>query len=141
MHREILVVLPSAIALTLAACIDQSPTPPSARPTATARRSESAEEERLDVPLAGLTPAELDRFNRGREVFTRVFTDATGLGPSFNAPSCASCHEEPSVGGVGDDLDQDVETHVSVASGEACDDLAAFGGPVIEAHTTQAFQA
>src|SRR5262245_14943659 len=109
MHRVTPLLLSSAVALTLAACTDRSPTPPlSSAPTPTEARRSEAEEEQLDVPLAGLTPAELDRFNRGRDVFTRIFTDATGLGPSFNSTSCAVCHEEPSVGGIGDDLEEDV---------------------------------
>ena len=36
-------------------------------------------------PLRGLTAEELDRFNRGKEVFERAFTPETGLGPLFNA--------------------------------------------------------
>ena len=99
------------------------------------------DEVRLDVPLAGLTRAQLDRFNRGRDVFARVFTDETGLGPSFNSDACAGCHEEPSIGGIGDDLDEDVETHVSVARGRVCDDLAPHGGAVIQQFTTALFQA
>jgi CxxC motif-containing protein (DUF1111 family) len=134
-------LLSSAIALTLAACTDRSPTPPSSSAlTPTEARRSEADEEQLDVPLAGLTLAQLDRFNRGRDVFTRIFTDRTGLGPSFNSTSCAGCHEEPSVGGVGDDLEEDIETHVSVVSGQACDDLAPHGGAVIQQHTTALFQ-
>jgi CxxC motif-containing protein (DUF1111 family) len=88
-----------------------------------------------------LTAAELDRFNRGRAVFTRQFVDATGLGPSFNSAACANCHEEPSVGGTGDDLDEDIETHVSRVVGTTCDDLASAGGAVIQHHTTALLQA
>lgn len=142
MRRDTL-LLSSAIAFTIAACADQSPTPPTALSPSVQTQSEallSEPDERLDVPLAGLTMAQLDRFNRGRDVFARIFTDETGLGPSFNSDACASCHEDPSIGGVGDDLDEDVETHVSVALGRACDDLAAHGGPVIQQHTTALFQ-
>src|SRR5262245_43960915 len=106
MLRDTLPLLASAIVLTLAACTDQSPPPPvplSPADTPSAALVADPVEVQLDVPLAGLTLAQLDRFNRGRDVFARVFTDATGLGPSFNSDACASCHEEPSIGGVGDD--------------------------------------
>ena len=43
-------------------------------------------------------------------------------------------------GGTGDDLDEDVETHVSVLSGTTCNDLASFGGVVIQHHTTALLQ-
>src|SRR5215213_1315724 len=109
-----LVVAP--IALFLFACSENPPPAAPKQASSDARQELLAEEEdeaQLDVPIVGLTPTQLARFNQGREVFTRVFTDATGLGPSFNSESCANCHEEPSVGGVGDDVGEDVETHVS----------------------------
>jgi hypothetical protein len=52
-------------------------------------------------PKDGLTSAELDRFNRGKAVFERVFTPATGLGPFFNNDSCVACHDVPATGGSG----------------------------------------
>jgi CxxC motif-containing protein (DUF1111 family) len=67
-----------------------------------------------------------------------VFTPETGLGPLFNADSCAECHEDPVVGGSGDE----VEVHVSAfdpASG-FCDPLAARGGPVIQRSVTPALK-
>jgi CxxC motif-containing protein (DUF1111 family) len=143
MRREPYLAVAGTIALTLCACAVDSPT--SAARNAIATRSTHARvvsgDEQLDVPLPGLTPDQLDRFNRGRAVFSRVFTDASGLGPSFNSAACANCHEDPSTGGFGDDLDEDVETHVSVESNGACLDLAAFGGAVIQHHTTAMLQA
>ena len=59
-------------------------------------------------PLRGLTPEERVRFEQGREVFERVFTPETGLGPLFNADACGECHEDPATGGSGDE----VEVHV-----------------------------
>jgi CxxC motif-containing protein (DUF1111 family) len=140
MRRATTSTVASFLALVLVACTDtsapSSPTPP---PQRTAALEEA--EEQLDLPLAGLTAAELDRFNRGRAVFSRVFTDADGLGPSFNAAACANCHEEPSMGGVGDDLDEDIETHVARLTGTTCDDLTTQGGGVIQHHTTPLLQA
>ena len=39
--------------------------------------------------------------NDGRSLFTKSFTPAEGLGPEFNAVSCAFCHDTPAVGGTG----------------------------------------
>lgn len=53
------------------------------------------------APAAGLSPTDLFRFEQGRREFKRRFTRAEGLGPHFNATSCASCHERPLEGGSG----------------------------------------
>ncbi len=89
-------------------------------------------------PLPGLTAQELDRFERGREVFQRKFTPETGLGPLFNADNCAECHEDPAIGGTGDER----ETHIAVAGPNGtCDPLTAEGGPVFQNHVTPALHA
>jgi len=93
----------------------------------------------LGGPLDGLKPDELERFDAGRTVFERAFAPETGLGPLFNADSCAECHEDPVAGGVGDE----VEVHVAAfdpATG-ACDPLAGRGGPVIQQMVTPALKA
>ncbi|MSP62815.1 MAG: thiol oxidoreductase [Myxococcales bacterium] len=46
----------------------------------------------LDGPIDGLTSAQLRTFFAGDEAFGELFAPATGLGPVFNQPSCASCH-------------------------------------------------
>jgi len=38
---------------------------------------------------------------RGLALFRRTFIPSTGLGPEFNATSCASCHNTPTTGGSG----------------------------------------
>jgi CxxC motif-containing protein (DUF1111 family) len=53
----------------------------------------------LGDPIEGLTAAELASFERGREVFSRRFKPSEGLGPFYNATSCASCHSTPVPGG------------------------------------------
>jgi CxxC motif-containing protein (DUF1111 family) len=53
----------------------------------------------LGDPIPGLTQAELDAFERGRALFVKRFTPEEGLGPLYNATSCASCHSTPTVGG------------------------------------------
>src|SRR5215212_5704123 len=99
MRRSTLSLMASPILAIIFACSENPP--PAAPNVATGPPALTDEEEvQLDVPLNGLTQAQLARFNQGRAVFTRVFTDETGLGPSFNAAGCANCHEDPSVGGV-----------------------------------------
>ena len=51
-----------------------------------------ADEEVLDGTVEGLTHEELARFLRGDAAFNEVFTRETGLGPTFVATSCISCH-------------------------------------------------
>jgi len=52
-----------------------------------------ASDELLDGPLEGLTAEQNAVFLRGDIAFNdQVFTSATGLGPTFVATSCGSCH-------------------------------------------------
>jgi CxxC motif-containing protein (DUF1111 family) len=55
---------------------------------------------RFGDPLAGLLPAEFERFRLGLDDFLEVETSEDGLGPAFNAASCAVCHNVPAIGGV-----------------------------------------
>src|SRR4051812_22648232 len=58
-------------------------------------------------PLKGLTPDEINFFREAREIFQEVDSvsgavageEGSGLGPTFNANSCASCHVQPAIGG------------------------------------------
>src|SRR2546426_1980476 len=59
-------------------------------------------------PLPGLTSDEIDFFFEAKDVFEEVDSvsgavageEGSGLGPTFNANSCASCHAQPAVGGT-----------------------------------------
>jgi CxxC motif-containing protein (DUF1111 family) len=51
-------------------------------------------------PLPGLLPGEFERFRIGLDDFLEVETAEEGLGPSFNAASCAVCHNVPAIGGT-----------------------------------------
>lgn len=89
-------------------------------------------------PLRDLTPEQLASFNAGKAIFGQEFVPETGLGPLFNAPACGECHEDPELGGSGDE----VETHAAVPRPDgSCDMLSAHGGPVFQAHTTPALKA
>jgi CxxC motif-containing protein (DUF1111 family) len=88
-------------------------------------------------PLRGLSRAERARFERGRVWFDSVFAPQTGLGPLFNAPSCATCHGRPVPGGAG--VISEVHATVQLPNG-FCDPLADRGGPVYQALVTQALR-
>lgn len=51
-----------------------------------------SDDDLLDAPLPGLTPAEQSAFRRGDQEFGRAFSVADGVGPLFNNTSCAACH-------------------------------------------------
>src|SRR5947208_9259239 len=59
----------------------------------------AADSENLTNPLPDLTDQEKDDFMAGLEDFLEVEIVEDGLGPVFNAKSCAECHAVPSVGG------------------------------------------
>jgi CxxC motif-containing protein (DUF1111 family) len=56
---------------------------------------------RPGAPLPGITPADFERFRLGLDDFLEVETAEEGLGPAYNATSCAVCHNMPGVGGGG----------------------------------------
>lgn len=89
-------------------------------------------------PLPGLNRDEMDRFERVRAVFDRVFTPETGLGPLFNADACNECHEDPVSGGPGDEI----EVHATeFRPGEnVCNPLVERGGPIIQQAVTPALK-
>jgi len=101
----------------------------------------------LGTPLTRLSMAQRRQFDAGRAEFQTVFTPETGLGPLFNAVSCASCHEQPVVGGSGSndegEAGEDVELHATAFHGgtASCDALAAVGGQVIQKQLTPAYSA
>ena len=53
------------------------------------------------MPLAGITPSDFERFRVGLDDFVEVETAEEGLGPAYNATSCAVCHNMPVIGGGG----------------------------------------
>jgi CxxC motif-containing protein (DUF1111 family) len=51
--------------------------------------------------LPGLSATEFEEFRLGLTDFLEVETADDGLGPAYNATSCAVCHSVPAIGGVG----------------------------------------
>ena len=56
----------------------------------------------LGQPRAGLAPAQLQAFARGKQQFQRAYTPAEGLGPHYNQTACSNCHDQPNLGGGSD---------------------------------------
>ena len=65
----------------------------------------------------------------GEHLFSAGFTPEDGLGPLFNAPSCASCHSVPEVGGMGPE-GLGVAIRVGRTVDGRFDPLEGQGGPV-----------
>ncbi len=53
----------------------------------------------LGDPLPTATEEQLATFARGKEIMTKRFSLANGLGPAFNVTFCGACHEKPVSGG------------------------------------------
>src|SRR6185369_11528768 len=99
---------------------------------------EPKKQTKLGEPLPGLTREQMAQFQAGKEVFLREFTPETGLGPLFNSASCAECHEDPVLGGVGDEI----EIHATrFVPPDTCDSLFHQGGNVIQQQATPLLQA
>ena len=136
-----------AAIVALAACDATTSTsvdpPKPSHPLATALVAANAPA--VGGPVSGLTADQLLRFRQGSAVFQIVFTPAQGLGPLFNAPGCASCHEAPVVGGAGsndpEEGGEDVELHATRYLSPGCDNLGSVGGQVIQQQVTPALLA
>jgi CxxC motif-containing protein (DUF1111 family) len=80
-----------ALALAAAACGDNArPAATDATPSTIVRAS--------DVPIDGLSAADVAAFEDGDALFDLPFTPADGLGPLYVRPSCGSCHADGSRG-------------------------------------------
>jgi CxxC motif-containing protein (DUF1111 family) len=86
----------------------------------------------LGDPLPGLTSEQRAVFNAGVIEFNAVETAADGLGPVFNAHSCAECHAQPIVGGSSPDLVVARETRFARIFHGAFDPMTNWGGPVLQ---------
>jgi CxxC motif-containing protein (DUF1111 family) len=84
------------------------------------------------APLPNASSDELARFTAGRKAFTKLETIGTGLGPVFNEPFCADCHDSPpAIGGT----NQHFETRFGYRQPDGgFDPLTALGGPLLHAN-------
>ncbi len=81
------------------------------------------------APLPGLSPEELRKFQEGKALFERDFTATEGLGPLFNAQSCALCHATPTTGGSDPTTAENV-IHYTLRNGDMFFQAFELGGPV-----------
>ncbi len=86
-----------------------------------------ADADLFDAPIPGLTPEEERVFARGDAGFGQRFSPREGLGPIFNAPSCADCHS-----GDGRGRPENVLTRISIGT----DPAISLGGPQIQDKAT-----
>ncbi len=129
MRRVVHAVVWVVPALLLAACTDApQPTAPVAGRRGVVDPPDFTGQ--LGDPLPGLTESQRLAFARGKEVFSREFTQLAGLGPIFNARSCKGCHggEEGTLVGGGSP-EADFERHFTRLNGDgSCSKLASRGG-------------
>jgi CxxC motif-containing protein (DUF1111 family) len=85
-----------AFLLLLCACPSSAPEPTPRAPLGP--RSVWGDE--VGGPIRGLDDDQLAAFGRGRALMERVFKPSEGLGPTYNADGCVSCHEVPALGGT-----------------------------------------
>jgi hypothetical protein len=78
--------------------------------------------------LPGLTAAEQQAYEEGREEFMEEERAEDGLGPVFNATSCVACHSSPAVGGDS----TVVETRFGTYDRKQFDPLLSGGGSLIQ---------
>jgi CxxC motif-containing protein (DUF1111 family) len=84
-------------------------------------------------PIAGLTPGELDSFNRiGQPTFSEVEAVSNGLGPRFNLNSCSGCHAFPAAGGSSPSTNPQVTQVSTMAPGNQAPSFLSRNGPVRE---------
>lgn len=91
----------------------------------------------LGGPLPGLTATERARWEEGYRQFTRIWTEAEGLGPAFNENSCNACHSDPVVGGSMTEAD----LHATALVHGTCDYLLEEGGGNLRRQMTDAGEA
>jgi CxxC motif-containing protein (DUF1111 family) len=83
-------------------------------------------------PIAGLDANELPFFNEGLSRFQEVDGVPQGLGPRFNAESCAQCHAQPSVGGSSPSINPQVAIATHLGGKNTVPPFITSNGPVRE---------
>lgn len=86
-------------------------------------------------PIPGLSPQELALFLDGKEAFQHAFTLSEGVGPIFNAQSCATCHGFPAAGGSESGTAHNVTHFMLNPAGGNFELALELGGPVIQRHS------
>lgn len=89
----------------------------------------------LGSPVPGLSPTELALFLDGKNAYEHAYTPVEGLGPLFNAQSCATCHGSPVTGGSESGTANNVTHFMLNPAGGNYELALEFGGPVRQRHS------
>lgn len=89
----------------------------------------------LEGPIEGLSAQQTQLFLRGDVLFNQMFSARTGLGPTFNGPSCVHCHPGD---GAGHPATMLTRFGVLRADGQF-DALRDRGGPQLQNHALDGF--
>ncbi len=91
-------------------------------------------------PIAGLTQNQLAFFSAGQTNFLQIDSVAgsiqntgNGLGPRFNAESCAQCHAQPATGGTSPSVNPQVADATDQGASNRVPNFITINGPVLEA--------
>lgn len=132
-HRQTLLAWLTCAALLVLGCSDGRDAAPTAPESPAPDLKAGGAALAVGDPLPGTTTADRLRFAQGAELFDTEFEPATGLGPLFNAVSCGECHEDPVLGGSGDEM----ELHAAgPGPAGSCSDFVESGGPVFQEFAT-----
>lgn len=85
----------------------------------------------IGSPVPGLTAQQQALFAAGKAAYEKEFTVAEGLGPTFNAKACSTCHGFPVTGGSEGSTANNV-THFMINNDGNWLPALEFGGPVIQ---------
>ena len=95
-------------------------------------------------PLSGLSTPQLNLFNAALALFQEVdsvsgtIESGVGLGPRFNANSCAACHAQPAVGGTSPAINPEVAMATLDGAQNIVPSFITLNGPVREARFVNA---
>ncbi|HET9406125.1 MAG TPA: di-heme oxidoredictase family protein [Candidatus Sulfotelmatobacter sp.] len=91
-------------------------------------------------PIPGLTPNQLAMFTAGMVTFSEIDSvsgtiagTGSGLGPRFNAESCAQCHAAPAIGGSSPSINPQIAAATDQNAGNQIPFFITPNGPVREA--------
>jgi CxxC motif-containing protein (DUF1111 family) len=98
------------------------------------------------TPIAGLTSSQLAFFNAGLTNFEVIDSGTgsiggtgNGLGPRFNAESCAQCHAQPAVGGTSPSTNPQIADATDQGADNQVPSFITLNGPVREARFPYTF--
>lgn len=84
-------------------------------------------------PLTTLSPPELQIFQDSKAIFQEIDDVVGGLGPRFNADSCAACHIQPDVGGTSPAVNPQIAIATKEGANNTIPSFITPNGPVREA--------